>query len=123
MLKKLVAGLVLFGACFIGVSYYVSMPVVDGTHDGQPFVIADSSQALTFARTDAALILVSDHKGERLLGVNLTKIYGGDATQDLFTFLETFDASSLAETGTALDRKSTRLNSSHSSVSRMPSSA
>ena len=55
MLKKLVAGLVLFGAGFIGVSYYVSMPVVDGTHDeDQPFVIADSSQALTFARTDAS---------------------------------------------------------------------
>ena len=88
MLKKLVAGLVLLGACFIGVSYYVSIPVVDGMRDGQPFVIADSSQALTFARTDTALILVSDHGDERLGGVNLTEIYGGDATQDLFTFHE-----------------------------------
>ena len=54
MLEKLVAGLVLFGAGFIGVSYYVSMPVVDGVREDQPFVIADSSQALTFARTAAS---------------------------------------------------------------------
>ena len=103
MLEKLVAGLVLFGAGFIGVSYYVSMPVVDGVREDQPFVIANSSQALTFARTASSLILVSDHGGESLRGVNLTEIYGSDATKDLFTFLEMFDASSLAETGAALE--------------------
>ena len=35
----------------------------------------------------------------------------------------TYDCGSFVVNGTAVDRKSTRLNSSHSSVSRMPSSA
>ena len=47
MFQKLIAGLVLIAGCFIGVSYYVSMPVVDGIHEGQSVVIADPSQALT----------------------------------------------------------------------------
>ena len=76
MLKKLIAGLVLIAGCFIGVSYYVSIPVVDGMHEDQSVVIADPSQALTFARTDTALILVTAHEGDSLRGINLTAIHG-----------------------------------------------
>ncbi|MDA0959194.1 MAG: fumarylacetoacetate hydrolase family protein [Proteobacteria bacterium] len=103
MLKKLAAGLVLITGCFIGVSYYVSLPVVEGVFEDQAVTIADPSQALTFARTDKALILVSAHEGDSLRGINLTKIYGDDATEDLFTFAEVLDASSLWQTDAILE--------------------
>ena len=102
MLKKLIAGLVLIAGCFIGVSYYVSAPVVDGVREDQAVAIADLSQALTFARTESALILVSAHEGDRLRGINLTEIYG-DVTEDLFSFLEMFDASSFRETNAKIE--------------------
>ena len=103
MLKKLIAGLVLIAGCFIGVSYYVSMPVVDGMHEDQSVVIADPTEALTFARTDTALILVTAHEGDSLRGINLTAIHGDDATEDLFSFLEIVGASSLWETDAAIE--------------------
>ena len=53
MLKKLVAGLVLFGAGFIGVSYYVSMPVVHGIREDQPFYI---NRAMTLCHCYRATI-------------------------------------------------------------------
>ena len=102
MFKKLIAGLVLIAGCFIGVSYYVSAPVVDGVREDQAVAIADLSQALTFARTESALILVSAHEGDRLRGINLTEIYG-DVTEDLFSFLEMFDASSFRETNAKIE--------------------
>ena len=102
MFKKLIAGLVLTAGCFIGVSYYVSAPVVDGVREDQAVAIADLSQALTFARTESALILVSAHEGDRLRGINLTEIYG-DVTEDLFSFLEMFDASSFRETNAKIE--------------------
>ena len=102
MFKKLIAGLVLIAGCFIGVSYYVSAPVVDGVREDKAVAIADLSQALTFARTESALILVSAHEGDRLRGINLTEIYG-DVTEDLFSFLEMFDASSFRETNAKIE--------------------
>lgn len=102
MFKKLIAGLVLIAGCFIGVSYYVSAPVVDGVREDQAVAIADLSQALTFARTESALILVLAHEGDRLRGINLTEIYG-DVTEDLFSFLEMFDASSFRETNAKIE--------------------
>ena len=53
MLKKLIVGLVLIAGCFIGVSYYVSMPVVDGVHEDQSVVIAVPSDCLLYT-SDAA---------------------------------------------------------------------
>ena len=76
MLKKLVAGLVLLGASFIGVSYYVSMLVVEGTRGDSTFVTADPAAALTFARTSEELILVAAHQGDAIMGTNLTALYG-----------------------------------------------
>ena len=103
MLKKLIAGLVLIAGCFIGISYYVSMPVVDGVFEDQAVSIADPSQALTFARTDTALILVIAHDGDSLSGINLTAIHGNDITKDIFSFLEMVDTSSLRQTEAMLE--------------------
>jgi len=53
MLEKLVAGLDLFGAGFIGVSYYVSMPVVHAIREDQPFYI---NRAMTLCHCYRATI-------------------------------------------------------------------
>ena len=49
--------------------------------------------------------------------------YISHADFDAFLSLRLYAAAVVGGLGTLLDRKSTRLNSSHSSVSRMPSSA
>ena len=49
-------------------------------------VIAEVSEALTFARTAKALILVTGHSGNGVTGIDLTSIYGEALTADLRVF-------------------------------------
>ena len=60
-----------------------------------------------------------------LMGVIIAEIINSaiERIVDLITANHNDLAKSAKDIGSALDRKSTRLNSSHSSVSRMPSSA
>ena len=57
-----------------------------------------------------------------LHGTDYVEFYVGNAKQAAYFYKSAFGFQSLAYAGPE-DRKSTRLNSSHSSVSRMPSSA
>ena len=94
-----IALLLFFGisAIFVAFSFYVSQPVFDATRGLFAPTIADRSYALTFARTEDALILVSQHNGDALKGIDLTELYGREVTEDLVDFLETFDDSALPD--------------------------
>ena len=94
-----IALLLFFGisAIFVAFSFYVSQPVFDATRGLFAPTIADRSDALTFARTEDALILVSQHNGDALKGIDLTELYGREVTEDLVDFLETFDDSALPD--------------------------
>ena len=96
MLKRLAAALVVLALIFVGASYYVSMPVVEGTRGDSTFVIADPAAALTFARTSEGLILVAAHQGDAITGTNLTALYGEAATADLSTFITSQAEASIA---------------------------
>ena len=87
MLRLLLSALGLLLAVFVGASYYVSMPVVEGSRGDSTFVIADPAEALTFARTSEGLILVAAHQGDAIIGTNLTALYGEAVTADLSTFI------------------------------------
>ena len=96
MLRLLLSALGLLLAVFVGASYYVSMPVMEGTRGSSKFVIADPAEALTFARTSEGLILVAGHQGDAITGTNLTTIYGEAATADLSTFIASQAEASIA---------------------------
>lgn len=74
-------GLLLAFAAF---GVWVSRPAFDGQRspDGLP-TIAAPSEALTFARTEGALLRVVAHEGDALVGVDLTAALGPDRTDDL----------------------------------------
>lgn len=97
ILRTIAFVLLLLGAAFIGFSYYVSEPAVDGVRGSFDPEIADRDLAWTFARSDAGLILVSRHNGDSLDGVNLTTIFGEQITADLLKFLASFDESQLPD--------------------------
>ena len=75
-------------ATFTRGSYWISKPLVEGECGTFAPVIAEFSQALTFARTEKALILVTGHSGDGATGIDLTAIYGEALTSDLSIFLE-----------------------------------
>ena len=81
---------------FVAFSYYVSQPVVDGPRGNFEPMIADHADALTFARSREGLILVSQHQGDALIGVNLTKRFGEETTADLIEFVAGLDRAALA---------------------------
>ncbi len=80
---------------FIGSSYYVSRPVVEGTLGEFRPLIADRSDALTFARAGKDLILVTAHEVDGITGVNLSKHFGSEVTADLIAFASTLDETAL----------------------------
>ena len=93
----------------------------DGHHIAQPDPEGSgAARAMTAALADAGVSAADVHhvnahatstpQGDIAEAVAVRRALGSDADQALVT-------------GTKSDRKSTRLNSSHSSVSRMPSSA
>ena len=88
MLRALVVSFAVLFMAFIGASYWVSKPQVEGERGTFAPVIAEVSDALTFARTAKALILVTGHSGDGVTGIDLTSIYGEALTADLSIFLE-----------------------------------
>ena len=106
MLRLLLSALGLLLAVFVGASYYVSMPVVQGTRGDSTFVIADPAEALTFARTSEGLILVAAHQGDAITGANLTALYGEAATADLSAFITSEAGASSALNTAKLERYS-----------------
>ena len=96
-MKALVIIFVTLVLAFVGFSYYVSQPVVEGTRGSFKPLIADRADALTFARSQKGLILVTKHAGDALLGINLTKHFGEAATADLIEFLTGLDWSTLPD--------------------------
>ncbi len=84
--------------CFGAYSYYVSQPLFDTRLEAQPlFKIAGRSQALTFARSNEALILVLKHHGDRVSGINLTQLYGSDKTANLIDLYHSVGYQALSE--------------------------
>lgn len=67
-------------------SYVASLPLYDESFSAFEPVIADQQNALTFARSADALILVKDHETESISGVDLTAVFGESATADLLSF-------------------------------------
>jgi 2-keto-4-pentenoate hydratase/2-oxohepta-3-ene-1,7-dioic acid hydratase in catechol pathway len=96
-LKVIVIGLVALVLAFVAFSFYVSQPVVEGTRGSFEPVIADRADALTFARSAKGLILVMQHEGDALIGVNLTKRFGEDKTSDLVAFVTDIDEATLPD--------------------------
>ncbi len=79
-------------------SYYVSQPLFDTHLEDQPvFKIAERSQALTFARSNEALILVLKHHGDRVSGINLTQLYGSEKTANLIDLYHSVGYQALSE--------------------------
>ena len=75
-------------ATFIGGSYWISKPLVEGERGAFAPEIAEFSEALTFARSAKALVLVTGHSGDGVTGIDLTAIYGEALTSDLSIFLQ-----------------------------------
>ncbi len=104
MLRILILVLISLLLAFVGYSYHQSQPVVDGKRGPFDPRIADRAQALTFARSARGLILVTEHAGDALLGVNLTRQFGEAATTDLLDFLRNLDESLLPDPSQAAER-------------------
>lgn len=82
---------------FVAFSFYVSKPVVQGSRGSFEPVIAPRADALTFARSGQGLILVTQHEGDALIGVNLTKRFGEERTADLIEFVADLDEATLPD--------------------------
>ena len=100
-----------------------------GALPGQSFGALSVKSADDFSYHDPVDGSDSAHQGIRVLFADGSRIVyrlsgTGTAGATLRVYIERFEAEKLdMDTGEALDRKSTRLNSSHSGESRMPSSA
>jgi 2-keto-4-pentenoate hydratase/2-oxohepta-3-ene-1,7-dioic acid hydratase in catechol pathway len=103
-LKVVVIVLVALVSVFVAFSFYVSQPVVEGTRGNFQPVIADPMDALTFARSAKGLILVTQHEGDALIGVNLTKLLGEHKTSDLIAFAADLDLATLPDANVAGER-------------------
>ena len=88
ILRSLIGAFALLFVGFIGASYWVSKPQVVGERGTFAPMIAEVSDALTFARTPKALILVTGHSVDGVTGIDLTSIYGEALTADLSIFLQ-----------------------------------
>ncbi|MDA0978908.1 MAG: fumarylacetoacetate hydrolase family protein [Proteobacteria bacterium] len=97
MMKIIAIGVVALLLAFVGLSYYVSQPVVEGTRGTFTPRIAGTAEALTFARSARGLILVTRHEGDALIGTNLTSVFGDRATRDLISIAAELDTAQLVE--------------------------
>ncbi len=97
MMKFVLILLVALVGAFVGFSYYVSQPAVDGSRGSFEPVIADRSDALTLARTANDLVLVTQHEKDAVRGVNLTRLFGETATSDLIAFVANLDDTRLPD--------------------------
>lgn len=103
-MKIVVIVLVALVLAFVGFSYYVSQPAVEGTRGSFEPMIADRGDALTFARSAEGLILVTRHAGDAVIGVNLTRLFGEAATADLIAFVSDLDPATLPNVNTVSEQ-------------------
>ena len=85
----------LLAIALVGFSFSVSTPLFQEQRGDFEPLVADKTDALTFARSGDKLILVGAHKGDYLTGVDLTRLYGVDQTKDLLQFLANIDLATL----------------------------
>ena len=97
-------------ACLLALLVPLAAQAADGANDKEKAAIA-------VLRGDAP-------EADKALACKQLAIHGtADAVPDLVALLDNERLHSWARTGLEADRKSTRLNSSHEWISRMPSSA
>ena len=80
------SSILLIALAFILFSYYVSQPLEEGQRGDFKPIIADRDIALTFARSPLGLILVTEHLGDAIRGINLSAWFGEEQTKDLINF-------------------------------------
>ncbi len=81
--RIVIPALLVLLAGFVLYTRAVSAPLYDETRDGFAPRIASPSEALTFARTRDALLLVQDQDDRAVRGRDLTAALGSDRTADL----------------------------------------
>ena len=129
-MRLALSSILLLALAFVLFSYYVSQPLEEGRRSDFMPIIADRDIALTFARSPLGLILVTEHLGDAIRGINLSAWYGEEQTKDLINFLALTDRDVLIALDAAeeqIDLNSCLLYTSPSprdaTLSRMPSSA
>ncbi len=103
-MKVIVITLIALLLAFAAFSFYVSQPVVEGSRGSFEPVIANPTDALTFARVPEGLILVTQHEGDALIGVNLTARFGEARTADLIDFAADFHQAALPDVKESAER-------------------
>jgi 2-keto-4-pentenoate hydratase/2-oxohepta-3-ene-1,7-dioic acid hydratase in catechol pathway len=103
-LRTTAIALIALVLAFVGFSFYVSQPVVEGMRGNFEPVIAERADALTFARAAEGLILVTRHEGDAVVGVNLTKQFGEAATADLIAFVSNLKQANLPDANAITER-------------------
>ena len=88
MLRRFAIVIALILACVWIATAYVSRPLFSARLGDLPPlpVLADRSQALTFARKGRELLLVTDVAGDRWRAISLTAVFGQEATHDTLAF-------------------------------------
>ncbi len=104
MFTKIAIALAALVLVFVAFSFCVSRPVVEGARGSFEPVIADRTDALTFARSVKGLILVTQHEGDALIGLNLTKHFGEARTADLIEFVAGLNRATLPDINTPRER-------------------
>lgn len=97
MLKIIAIPLIILILSFVGYSYWLSRPVFNESRGEFRPVIIDPAIALTFARTNDALIWVTGQAGDAIVGHDLTARFGSEATADLIDFVSNLDAATLPD--------------------------
>ena len=90
-MRLALSSILLLALAFVLFSYYVSQPLEEGRRSDFMPIIADRDIALTFARSPLGLILVTEHLGDAIRGINLPSWYGEEQTKDLINFLALTD--------------------------------
>lgn len=99
MLRRLAIVTLLLAAVFWGATLYVSRPLfTERIGDLPPLpAVADRRDALTLARSDGNLLLVTGVAGNRVSAIDLTRRFGADSTRDTLRFLQTADPDELQQ--------------------------
>ncbi|MEH6558430.1 MAG: fumarylacetoacetate hydrolase family protein [Oceanicoccus sp.] len=94
-LRLLFISLLLLAFIFVGFTYYTSRSTFDERRGIFKPKIVDRAQALTFARSDSALILVISHEGDAITGIDLTTAYNIPSSIGLIDWLSEVDRNEL----------------------------
>ena len=93
--RLVVIGIFIVWLTFVGFSFYVSQPAFDQQRDVFEPLIADKSEAMTFARSEGEIFLVASHEVDSLTGIDLSAYYNLSASTDLLEWLSEVDQTEL----------------------------